>query len=46
MPSASLPYPLLEDDFMKNVILVSFTASTPVAAVMYSDMITNTGGVR
>ncbi|MFA7087018.1 MAG: hypothetical protein WC145_10175 [Aliarcobacter sp.] len=37
-------YPLLEDSFMINVILISFTASTPVAADMYCDMNTKTGG--
>ena len=31
---------------MKNVILISFTASTPVAADMYCDMNTITGGGR
>ena len=29
---------------MKNVILISFTASTPVAADMYYNMNTKTGG--
>ena len=44
MPSAS--YPLLEDFLMKRVIIVSFSAVTPVAADMYCDMNTIIGGGR
>ena len=43
----SIPSPifkLLEDDFMKNVILITFTGSTVVAADMYCDVNTKTGG--
>ena len=37
-------YPLLEDDFMKNVILISFTALTTVAADMYCVLNNSSGG--
>lgn len=39
-------YPLLEDFLMKLVIIVSFNATTPVAAYMYCDMNTIIGGGR
>ena len=37
-------YPLLEEYFMKNVILISFTASTSVAADMYCEVNFTVGG--
>ncbi len=40
-------YPLLEDFLMKHVIIVSFNATTPVAADMYCKMnISSGGGIR
>ena len=37
-------YPLLEEFLMKNVILISFTVSTPVAADMYCNLNVINGG--
>lgn len=34
------------DSLMKNVIFISFTASSSIAAAMYCGMNTNTGGGR
>jgi len=31
-------YPLLEDSLMKNIIVISFSATTSVEADMYCDM--------
>ena len=42
----SSSFPLLEDFLMKRVIIVSFSATTPVAADMYCDMNNITGGGR
>ena len=42
----SSSFPLLEDFLMKRVIIVSFSAATPVAANMYCDTNTIIGGGR
>ena len=40
-------YPLLEDSFMKNVILINFNVATSVvAADMYCDMNNSSEGER